>query len=177
MSGIILAKCYSIPLCGADDGGDVVFYLQSYVRFSMPRAAPALPSATRPLAAAQPRHARPTQQPSVSPAKERAPPSSSASGRRRTVPSRGRVVWSPAKRRLMRLHPWDFVCVPLFWLSIYTEGVFFSGDGIWYLPPSDFFCVACVALPTNYFFVSGQIDNWNHLYLSIFPVGHSVILL
>ena len=36
--------------------------------------------------------------------------------------------------------------------------------------------VACVALPTNIFFGSGLIDNWNHLYLSIFPVRHPVIL-
>ena len=31
------------------------------------------------------------------------------------------------------------------------------------------------AVPT--IFVSNQIDNWNHLYLSIFPVGYSVSLL
>ena len=30
----------------------------------------------------------------------------------------------------------------------------------------------CLALPTR-----NQIDSWNHLYLSIFPVGHAVILL
>ena len=90
MSGIILAKCYSIPLCGADDGGEVVFYLQSF-----------------------------------------------------------------------------FI----------RKAFFFPGMVYGIFPPEIFFCVACVALPTNNFFVSGQIDNWNHLYLSIFPVGHSVILL
>ena len=31
-----------------------------------------------------------------------------------------------------------------------------------------------VAVPT---YIIYQIDNWNHLYLSIFPVGYSVILL
>ena len=175
MSGIILAKCYSIPLCGADDGGDVVFDLQSYVRFSMPRVPPD-PSRPRncdtPAPHSSPRcrrrkdgrHRRARRAGGV----ERCPPGDGLFG-----PREG----GGFQLFLMRLHPRDFVCVPLFWLSIYTEGVFFSGDGIWYLPPSDFFCVACVALPTNYFFVSGQIDNWNHLYLSIFPVGHSVILL
>ena len=48
------------------------------IGFSTPRGAPALPSATGPPAAARRCHARPTQQPSVSPAKERAPPSNSA---------------------------------------------------------------------------------------------------
>ena len=46
-----------------------------------------LPIATAPPAAARPRHARPTQQPSVTPAKERAPKPNSASGERRKEPS------------------------------------------------------------------------------------------
>ena len=40
--------------------------------------------------------------------------------------------------------------------------------------------VTCVALrpppPQKKCRFCGQIDNWNHLYLSIFAVGHAVIL-
>ena len=46
-----------------------------------------LASATGLSSAARPRHARPTQQPSVTPAKERGPMTGSASGERRTEPS------------------------------------------------------------------------------------------
>ena len=48
----------------------------------MPRFGTALLSATRPPEAARPCHARPTQQPSRSPAKEQAPTPNSASGER-----------------------------------------------------------------------------------------------
>ena len=30
----------------------------------------------------------------------------------------------------------------------------------------------CVALPTKCFLTYVQIDNWNQLYLSIFPIGY-----
>ena len=64
---------------------------------------PALPGVTRPLAAAQPRHARPTQQPSEAPAEERVPKPNSASGGREKAPSRGRLARSQGCRgRLAR---------------------------------------------------------------------------
>ena len=63
----------------------------------------ALPGVTRPLAAAQPRHARPTQQPSEAPAEERVPKPNSASGGREKAPSRGRLARSQGCRgRLAR---------------------------------------------------------------------------
>ena len=39
--------------------------------------------------------------------------------------------------------------------------------------------LCCIAHKKKHFIwqFCGQIDNWNHLYLSIFPVGYSVILL
>ena len=39
--------------------------------------------------------------------------------------------------------------------------------------------LCCIAHKKNIFFrrFGGLIDNWNHLYLLIFPVGHSVIML
>ena len=46
-----------------------------------------LPTANRPPAAARPSHARPRKQPSLSPAKERAPTPNSASGERQKEPS------------------------------------------------------------------------------------------
>ena len=52
----------------------VVMLIFSHVCFSMPRGTPAHPAATRPPAAARSQwHARPTCQPTVSPAKEEAP--------------------------------------------------------------------------------------------------------
>ena len=36
--------------------------------------------------------------------------------------------------------------------------------------------ISRAALPQKAY-VSNQTDNWNHLYLSIFPVGNSVVLL
>ena len=63
----------------------VVFNFQKSVGFHVPREGTALPSATRPRAAAQPRRARPTRPPSVSSAKGRAPQSNSASGGRGKV--------------------------------------------------------------------------------------------
>ena len=61
----------------------------------MPCGTPALPSATGPPRPARPRHARPTQQPSVSPANEGAPTPNSPGVEGGKVPSRGRVARSP----------------------------------------------------------------------------------
>ena len=71
--------------------------VQCLFGFSMPREAPALPTATGPPAASRSRQARPTRQPSVAPAKEGAPPSNSASEGRGKVHSRGRLARSKEK--------------------------------------------------------------------------------
>ena len=69
------------------------FGLSKLARFysTMPREAPALPSAAGPPAAARPRHALPTRQRKVSSANDQAPTTTSASGGRGNEPSRGRA--------------------------------------------------------------------------------------
>ena len=111
-------------------------FIYNYVSFSMLRGTPALPTATRPLKAARPRHACPTQQPPVSPSKEGAPQPNSATGGRRKTPSRGRP-WNGGGSLGREGFPYfseafpfrDFVFASHVLGSISLEGVF-SGDEI-----------------------------------------------
>ena len=62
--------------------------------------------------------------------------------------------------------------------GVITYFIFLSPDSSSALRPARWYKLCCIAhklIPR--YFVTGQIDNWNHLYLSIFPVGHSVVLL
>ena len=78
---LLVHPYHLIRLHSSDD--DVVLDLSNHIiRFSKPRGTPAVPGATGPPAAARPRHVSPTQQPSVSPGKEEAPPPNLASGGR-----------------------------------------------------------------------------------------------
>ena len=65
------------------------------VSYNIPKKQLRRPSATGLPSAPQQCHARPTQQPSEAPAKERAPMTDSASGGLEKAPSRGRIARSP----------------------------------------------------------------------------------
>ena len=91
---LLIQTCWDISSLALPYHHNSIRYC-SHFGISMPREAPALPSATRPLAAARPSHASPTRQPSMSLANEGAPQSNSASERRGKEPSRGRVALSP----------------------------------------------------------------------------------
>ena len=94
-SDIILRLYYYNPssmlLC-VDDY--VRLDLHSCVCFSITFKHRLLPSASRPPAAGRLCHACPTQQPSVSPAKERAPQPNSAGGECRKLPSQGWQIFA-----------------------------------------------------------------------------------
>lgn len=108
----------------------------------MPRETPALPSATRHPAAARQCHGCPTKQPSVSPAKEEAPPPNSASGEREKVPSRRRHGGaSPGQGGLPKklagvFPPGKIGCVPCFGF-LFAWSRYFSGDVTLSPPPGD----------------------------------------
>ena len=72
------------------------------ITYLVPKKQLRVPSATRPPSAPRPCHARPTHQPSESPAKELPLMPDSASGGRGEAPSRGRVVCSPGWWRLVK---------------------------------------------------------------------------
>ena len=84
------------------DGGGVQSDVHDYAGFSIPRSASALACSAGPPAPPRSCHGRPTHQPSVSPAKERAPTLSSASGGRGKAPSRRRLALSPGLRRTVK---------------------------------------------------------------------------
>ena len=87
------------PLDSIDDSN---WDLHSYACFIIFRAAPALPTGTRPPASTRASQTRPTQQPSVTPAKERAPTPNSTIGGRREAPFPGQGALSPASGEIPR---------------------------------------------------------------------------
>ena len=108
-------------------GYAVVFDLQILFGFSIPRGAQALPSASRPPAAARPCHVRPTQQPTVSVATERGPPPNSASGGgvERCLPGAGLLdlrheVGSPRREGYSSREGF-----PSFWEAFPSRGIIF----------------------------------------------------
>ena len=84
-----------------------VLDLHSYACFSMPRFGTALPSATRPAAAALPRHARPTRH-KVLPGKVRASTPNSTSEERRKEPPP--VPYMAERSWQLSIAPWSTTC-------------------------------------------------------------------
>lgn len=91
---------FIIRLRSSDDD-DVVLDLRDHANLVMSRGTPALPCATGSPATARPRHALPTQQPSMASAKERAPKPDAASGGRGKIalPKTARSLPEMGRRR------------------------------------------------------------------------------
>ena len=85
------------------------------------------------------------------------------------------TILSTGRKTQMKLSSLLILCITWYLCTIgfvskrtgpyWHQGCVFPGSGNYSKLIRSFFCRICA-----------QIDNWNHLYLSIFPVGYSVIL-